>query len=102
MLYDRLVGDLDDAELAISMSDFQSAHTALRHAQDIVQELSNSLNVERWAGGAGLKSLYVWLIERLVAANMRKDGSIVNECREIVEPLRKAWHEAANTATIAS
>ena len=41
MLYDRLVRDLDDAELAISLADPQAAHALLRHAQDIVQELSS-------------------------------------------------------------
>ena len=53
MLYDRLVRDLDDAELAISLADPQAAHAQLRHAQDIVQELSRSLDVSRWDGGRG-------------------------------------------------
>ena len=52
MLYDRLVRDLDDAELAISLANPQAAHALLRHAQDIVQELSGSLDVSRWDGGA--------------------------------------------------
>jgi flagellar protein FliS len=100
MLYDRLVRDLDDAELAISLSDVQATHTALRHAQDIVQELSSSLDVSRWDGGTSLQSLYTWLLERLVAANMTKDAAVVTECREVVEPLRDAWHEAANLQSV--
>jgi flagellar protein FliS len=102
MLYDRLARDIDDAELAISMANPQSAHTALRHAQDIVQELTNSLDVERWSGGEGLRSLYTWLIEQLVTANLTKDASVLIGCREVVEPLREAWHEAANAQTVAS
>jgi flagellar protein FliS len=100
MLYDRLVRDLDDAELAISLSDVQATHTSLRHAQDIVQELSSSLDVSRWDGGTSLQSLYTWLLERLVAANMTKDAAVVTECREVVEPLRDAWHEAANLQSV--
>src|SRR4051794_41861363 len=65
MLYDRLVRDLDDAELAISLDNPQAAHAQLRHAQDIVQELSSSLDVSKWDGGPGLQSLYTWLLERL-------------------------------------
>ena len=61
MLYDRLARDLDDAEFAIGMADPQSAHLALRHAQDIVQELSGSLDAGRWSGGEGLQNLYTWL-----------------------------------------
>jgi flagellar protein FliS len=102
MLYDRLARDIDDAELAISMANAQSAHTALRHAQDIVQELTNSLVVGRWSGGEGLRSLYTWLIEQLVTANLTKDASVLTGCREVVEPLREAWHEAANAQTVAS
>jgi flagellar secretion chaperone FliS len=102
MLYDRLARDLDDAEFAISTADTQSAHSALRHAQDIVQELSGSLDVGRWSGGEGLQSLYTWLTERLVAANSTKDASLLTGCREVVEPLREAWHDAANAQTVAS
>ena len=102
MLYDRLVRDLDDAELAISQADPQAAHAHLRHAQDIVQELSSSLDVSQWDGGPGLQSLYTWLLERLVAANSAKDAAVVAECREVVEPLREAWHEAANLQSVAA
>jgi len=102
MLYDRLARDLDDAEFAISKADTQSAHTALRHAQDVVQELSGSLEVGRWSGGQSLQSLYVWLMQQLVTANLTKDASFLVGCREVVEPLREAWHEAANAQTVAS
>jgi flagellar secretion chaperone FliS len=102
MLYDRLARDIDDAELAISMANPQVAHNALRHAQDIVQELTNSLDVEHWSGGEGLRTLYAWLMEQLVAANVAKDPSLLIGCREVVEPLREAWHGAANAQTLAS
>jgi flagellar protein FliS len=102
MLYDRLARDLDDAEFAISMANPQAAHNALRHAQDIVQELTSTLDVALWSGGQGLQSLYTWLIEQLVAANLSKDASILAGCREVIEPLRDAWHEAANAQSVAS
>jgi len=102
MLYDRLFSDLEDAELSISMANLQSAHTALRHAQDIVQELSTSLDLELWPDGVGLKAIYTWLIEQLVTANLTKDASIVVECQEVVEPLRETWHEAANSQQVIS
>ena len=102
MLYDRLARDIDDAEFAIEMANPQAAHTALRHAQDIVQELSNSLDVGCWPAGEGLHKLYTWLVEQLIAANSTKDASLLAGCREVVEPLREAWHEAANAQTITS
>ena len=102
MLYDRLSRDLDDAESAIGRADPQAAHRALRHAQDIVQELSVSLDVARWPDGKPLQSLYTWLVGQLVTANLTKDASLVIDCREIVEPLREAWHESANARSVAS
>jgi flagellar protein FliS len=102
MLYDRLARDLDDAEFAIATANPESAHLALRHAQDIVSELSYSLDVQVWSGGQGLLNLYTWLTEQLVAANLTKDASLLAGCREVVETLREAWHEAANAQTVAS
>jgi flagellar secretion chaperone FliS len=102
MLYDRLARDLDDAESAICLADLQAAHHALRHAQDIVQELLVSLDVARWPDGKPLQGLYAWLVGQLVTANLSKDASVVLRCREIVEPLREAWHEAANAQQVTS
>jgi flagellar protein FliS len=102
MLYDRLARDLDDADVAISMANPESAHAALRHAQDIVSELAFSLDTSMWSGGEGLLSLYTWLGEQLVEANMTKDASLLTGCREVVEPLRQAWHDAANAQPVAS
>ena len=102
MLYDRLVRDLDDAELAISLADPQAAHA---HAAPRPGHRAGALQQPgrvAWDGGAGLQSLYTWLLERLVAANIAKDAAVVAECREVVEPLRDAWHEAANLQSVAA
>ena len=101
MLYDRLVRDLDDAESAILLANPQAAHNALRHAQDIVSELSYSLDAGSWPGGEHLDSLYTWLLGQLVTTNLTKDASLLSGCREVVEPLREAWHEAANAQSVA-
>jgi flagellar secretion chaperone FliS len=102
MLYDRLARDIDDAEFAISTADPQSAHQALRHAQDIVGELAFSLDTSVWSGGEGLQRLYTWLSEQLVAANLTKDATLLTGAGEVVDSLREAWHEAANAQMVAS
>ena len=99
MLYDRLVRDLGAAELALAVPDLEAAHHELVHAQAIVHELASSLDLTTWPEGDGLANLYAWLLERLIAANTAKNAAIVAECRDIVEPLREAWHEAANAQT---
>jgi flagellar secretion chaperone FliS len=98
MLYDRLVRDLVTAETALAARDLGACSGQLVHAQAIVAELSAGLDTTLWEGAKGLAALYVFLSEELVAANMSKDGGRIVACREIVEPLREAWHEAANAS----
>jgi flagellar protein FliS len=94
-LYDRLALDLDRADSAIVANDIAGAHNALVHAQDIVSELLNTLDFDAWPAGVQLASVYEYVIEQLIKANVHKDGAIVTECREIIEPLRDAWRQAA-------
>ena len=94
-LYDRVLLDLDRAETSITGSDIFGAHTALVHAQDIIDELHTSLDVKEWAAARNLAALYRWMKDELVDANVRKDAAPVRRCRELLLPLRDAWREAA-------
>jgi flagellar protein FliS len=95
MLYDRLALDLERAEQALVDGNRETAHEQLMHAQEIVLELSASLNVDVWDGGPRLAALYAWLIGELIQANLKGDVRRVRDCRKVVEPLRDAWREAA-------
>ncbi len=95
MLYDRLVLDLERAEVAQRAGDRAAAGTHLLHAQDIVSELASTLDVDVWEGGRGLLSLYTYLLAELAGANVAGDAERTMACRELVVPLRDAWHTAA-------
>lgn len=97
MLYDRLVRDLMLAEAALEVRDLPTVHNELVHAQAIVLELRTALDDSVWEGARGLADLYGWLLTELVEANVGKDAAKVVTCREVVEPLRDAWHEAAKS-----
>jgi flagellar protein FliS len=114
MLYDRLVLDLTNAESAIAGGDLAvandtlvhalaardlgSANGAMIHAQEIVWELAAGLDVTKWSGGPALAALYQFVLAELVAANVKKDAERVASARGLVEPLRDAWHQAAEVA----
>jgi flagellar secretion chaperone FliS len=98
MLYDRLVRDLCTAETALSGRDLAAANSALVHAQEIVWELAAGLDVTKWSGGPALAALYQFVIAELLAANVKKDVERVVSVRSLVEPLRDAWHQAAELA----
>ena len=94
-LYERLGRDLDDASSACRGGSLAAAHAALLHAQEIVQELSLALDARAWDGAPGLAELYDWLSRELVTANIAKDLDAIDRCRQVVEPLRAAWTDAA-------
>jgi len=95
MLYDRLVLDLSRGERALAEGNREEGSRQLLHAQEIIIELHSSLDTSVWSGGAGLASLYGFLLTELVGANIGADAARAAACREIVEPLRDAWREAA-------
>ena len=97
MLYDRLVKDLNAAEQGLGARDIQATHSALIHAQEIVRELNATLDVSVWKEGEALRRLYDWVIEQLIEANMTKDPTFVQNAREVIEPIRDAWHQVASS-----
>jgi flagellar protein FliS len=95
MLYDRLVLDLVNAEAYVCDQDFERMSSELQHAQEIVLELRTSLDMDAWDGAAGLAALYTWVFSELVTANIQRDPARIRSCRDLVEPLRDAWRQAA-------
>ena len=95
MLYDRLSRDLLTAEQAAVVRDVVATHTNLVHAQEIISELASTLDVKLWAGGEQLLRIYEFCLQELVQANVHKDAQRIHAVREVLEPLRDAWHRAA-------
>ena len=100
MLYDRLALDLQRAEEALVAGNREVSHAQLLHAQEIVLELRASLQVDVWEGGPRLAALYSWVLGELMKANLKGDVRRVRDCRQVVEPLRDAWREAAASLAV--
>ena len=94
MLYDGLVQDLQLAQQGLARGDLGLVHTRLVRAQKIVTELQTSLDVDAWDGAAGLYQLYIYVLELLVDANVRKDAEPIGQALAVVEPLQDAWRQA--------
>lgn len=99
MLYDRLLLDLGRAQFAQETANWEVANQNLLHAQDIVHELSSSLDREAWDGADNLAGIYTYVIQAMVGANIHRDVERTKECIRLLEPLRQAWHEAASSLT---
>lgn len=95
MLLDRLVLDLTRGEQALLAGNRPEARENLLHAQDIVMELHTTLDVNVWEGAADLARLYAYVTTELINANVQGDAVKVRQCRDLMEPLRDTWREAA-------
>ncbi len=95
MLCDRLVLDVQRALDAQQAGNHPESHNQLVHAQEIVIHLRSTLHVEAWDGGPGLASLYDWLHNELIRANVSKDPTLTEGCLSIVTDLADTWRAAA-------
>jgi flagellar protein FliS len=95
MLYDRLLLDLNRAETAQENEDWETSSENLLHAQDIVAELTSSLDRDAWDGADGLLGVYNFAARALIYANAHRDIASTRLCITLLEPLRQTWHEAA-------
>ena len=94
-LYERLEQDLTVASEAIDLRDYEVVNVRMIHAQDIVTALAGSLDVALWPDGAGLLSLYEFLLAELTIANIEKSRDRVDSCRAMVHELTDAWRGAS-------
>lgn len=95
MLYDRLVVDLSMAHDAMLRDEIAVVGERVGHASEILLELHSTLDVELWPPGRSLAALYTWLISELTQARLRRDPQRVAACRDLLIPLRDAWHQAS-------
>lgn len=94
MLYDRVMRDIDDAEVAIRAGDRQRSNEALLHAQDIIAELERALDPSVWDAAKELATVYMYVQARLVRSNVAQDLVALEDCRTALGPLREAWTKA--------
>lgn len=95
MLYDRLLLDLGRAESAQQREDWTAARENLLHAQDIVAELSSSLDLDAWDGAGDLLGLYGYVSRLLISANLDRHVDHTSEAIAVLQPLAEAWYQAA-------
>jgi flagellar protein FliS len=89
MLYDGAIRFLEQAKTAL-----QEGHDAsepLLRAQDIIIELSSSLNRAAGEVASNLARLYDFWIQWLLQAQIRRDPTKVEEVLGMVRELREAW-----------
>lgn len=96
MLYDGAIKFCKQALVHLEDCNWEAVHNSLTKVQDIIAELSMSLNFA--AGGeiaTSLHQLYDYMERRLIEANVQKKAEPVQEVLGMLNELRDAWAEAA-------
>lgn len=104
-LYEGVERFLARAAAAMDAHQIEPAHNDCTRSRAIITELLSTLNME--AGGEiaeRLRNLYLFFIDEITRANLRKDPAIIRAIIPIVASLREAWQqipdEHANTTSL--
>ena len=91
MLYQGAIKFAKQALIALENSEIEECHNKLLRVQDILDELSNSLNLQTGDIAINLQNIYEYMNYRLVQANVSKDPKQITEVIEMLNELFETW-----------
>jgi flagellar protein FliS len=94
LLYEEAIKCLNRAKIKIQSKDVEETNRLLLKTQKIIRELMCSLNLEVGEISTRWYSLYEYIYQRLIQANIEKNLKIIEEVLSLLKPLREAWIKA--------
>jgi flagellar protein FliS len=79
--------------MAIEQKNIMEANQYIQKSQAIVFEFMATLDME-YEVSANMMSLYRFINEHLLKANIRKDANLLQEAIELLETMRDTWNDA--------
>ena len=97
MLYDGAIkfGNIAIAALRQENKDIEKAHINIIKVQRIIEEFRSTLNWD-YPVAQDFDNVYVYLLQRLLQANMSKDPEIMEEVVTHLRSMRDTWVEVMN------
>ena len=92
ILYEGAIKFMKIAKYSIENRDMERAHSSLIRAQDIILELNYSLDMN-YEISKDFRSLYNFIHEKLVDANINKDIKSIDDALEITNEMKDTWKE---------
>lgn len=93
MLYDGALKFVNQAIIAIENQDFEKAHILIIKTENIINEFRATLRME-YEVAERMERMYVYMYDRLVEGNIKKDTNILGEVRDMIREFRDSWKEA--------
>lgn len=92
MLYDGAIRFMETGKKAIAARDLELQNRSLQKAQKIVMELMSCLDMQQGGEVAkNLLSLYSYVLNELVMANMSGDVPSIDRSIRVLGDLRESW-----------
>lgn len=92
MLYEGAIKFCNIAIAAIEQKDVPKAHTNIMKTQRIIDYLRQTLDM-KYPVAQDFENIYVYLSQRLVEANIKKDKDILEEVNGHLRSVRDTWKE---------
>ena len=92
MLYEGAIKFCNIAITAVEQKDTQKAHDNIVKTQKIIEHFRVTLDM-KYPVAQDFERVYVYLEQRLVQANMKKDPEILQEVLEHLHTMRDTWKE---------
>lgn len=92
MLYEGAIKFCNIAIMGIEQNDVEKAHKNIVKAENIISYLRETLDM-KYPVAQDFENIYVYLSERLVAANLKKEKEILEEVCEHLRSVRDTWKE---------
>lgn len=101
LLYEAAIRNGARAVEALQSNRPTEANNAIIKLQDIIYELIASLN-EKQGGeiAANLKSLYMYMIDQAVQANIKKDTAPLEEVIVLIRDIKTAWEQIGKDVSL--
>ena len=92
MLYEGAIKFCNIAIMAVENKEVEKAHVNIQKVINIIQEFQATLNF-KYPVAKDFNNVYVYVKDRLVEANVKKDKEILDEILEHLRTMRDTWKE---------
>lgn len=97
MLYEGAIKFCNIAIIGIEQKDIEKAHKNIVRAQRIIEEFRITLD-HKYPVAEDFERIYVYMLQRLLEANIKKDKEILEEVLVHLRSMRDNWKEVMKIA----
>jgi len=93
ILYEEAIRYLKEAATALREGDAERKGERLVYGMEVISELLSSLDSSQGEIAKNLRSLYTFMLQRLLLADAEGDAEKIEEVTGLLEDLRDGWRE---------